>query len=228
MAVGKSPTAQRAVRAFAFAFVAFCAGAALSARGYPERPYDWMYVVMSALASRKHNPDGGHWFALGLAIAMLALWPVVRWLQARAAGPTPRWPFRALRVAIACGVAMGIEWIAFDHLSDYVHKAHEALALGVFLGLYLGVLGLYLARLRRDPRAWLGSALVLAPLLAIGLTQLALYLDQRDLGWVDAGWRALGIPVWLSFAFWQWVAVAALWAGLGHLVWSTAGRPAEV
>jgi hypothetical protein len=25
--------------------------------------------------------------------------------------------------------------------------------------------------------------------------------------------------VWLSFAFWQWLAVALLWVGLGHLVW---------
>jgi len=47
-----------------------------------------------------------------------------------------------------------------------------------------------------------------------------LWLGQRDVGWVDVAWRELGIPVWLSFAFWQWVAVALLWVGLGHLLMS--------
>lgn len=206
------------IGAFALAFLAFAAGVVLSARAYPDGPYDWMYVVMSALASRKHNPAGGHWFAIGLGISMLALWPVVSHLRRIAAPGGRRWPIVALRFAILCGVAMSIEWIVFDHLSDLLHKAHELLALGVFTGLYAGVLGLYAALLRQSVRGWTGSLVLVAPLAAIGLTQLALYFDQRDLGWVDAGWRAMGVPVWLSFAFWQWVAVGLLWAGLGHLV----------
>jgi hypothetical protein len=28
----------------------------------------------------------------------------------------------------------------------------------------------------------------------------------------------MGVPVWLSFAFWQWLAVAFLGLGLGYLV----------
>ncbi|MGH7481147.1 MAG: hypothetical protein ACRELV_03260, partial [Longimicrobiales bacterium] len=74
-------------------------------------------------------------------------------------------------------------------------------------------------RVRHDRRAWAGAAIGAAPLVAVGVTQLALYLDQRDLGWVDAGWRAMGVPLWLSFAFWQWLAVALLWVGLGFLLW---------
>ena len=212
--------ARRHVAAWAFALALglFAAGVVVSASQYPEQPYDWMYVVMSALASRKHNPVGGHWFAVGLGLSMLALWPVVSYLRDVAARDARRWPIVALRIAVLCGVAMGVEWIVFDHLSDLVHKAHELLALGVFIGLYAGVLGLYAERLRQDRRAWAGSLIVIAPLAAIGITQLALYLDQRDLGWVDAGWRAMGVPVWFSFAFWQWIAVAMLWAGLGHLV----------
>jgi hypothetical protein len=213
-----SPTSSSVpLLAFALALALFATGAALSAARYPEQPYDWMYVVMSALASRKHNPDGGYWFAIGLGLSMLALWPVVSRLR-DAAGPGARWPTAALRAAMLCGVAMGAEWILFDHLSDLVHKAHELLALGTFVGLYLGVLGHYAARLRRGGRGWPGSLAVAAPLLAIGITQLALFLDQRDLGWVDVGWRALGVPAWLSFAFWQWIAVATLWLGLGHLL----------
>jgi hypothetical protein len=55
------------------------------------------------------------------------------------------------------------------------------------------------------------------PLAAIAITQFWLYIDQRDLGWVDTGWRAMGIPLWLSFAFWQWLAIVTLWLGLGAL-----------
>jgi energy-converting hydrogenase Eha subunit A len=201
---------------YALALTMFAVGVVVSTREFPAQPYDWMYVVMSALASRKHNPAGGQWFAMGLGISMLMLWPVVSYLRDAAAAGARRWPIVALRLAILSGIAMGVEWIVFDHLSDLVHKAHELLAIGVFFGLYAGVLGLYAERLRRGRRAWAGSFIVVAPLIAIGITQLALYLDQRDLGWVDAGWRAMGVPMWLSFAFWQWVAVAMLWAGLGH------------
>ena len=56
--------------------------------------------------------------------------------------------------------------------------------------------------------------LVVTPMLAIGITQFWLYLDQRDLGWVDVGWREMGVPFWLSFAFWQWLAIGFLWVGL--------------
>jgi hypothetical protein len=206
-----------AALAFAVAVATFAAGVAISAAFYPEQPYDWAYVVMSALASRKHNPEGGHWFAVALGLSMLALWPVVSYLRATARF---RWPIVALRIALVCGFAMFIEWIVFHHLSDLIRKAHEVLAIGVFVGLYVGVLGLYAGRIRQDVRALAGAAIVGAPLLAIGITQLALYFDQRDLGWVDHSWRALGVPVWLSFAFWQWLAVALLWVGLWQLLWT--------
>ncbi len=210
-----------AVLALALALVTFAAGVAIAARNYPEQPYDWSYVVVSALASHKHNPEGGHWFSAALGLSMLALWPVVTYLRDASAG---RWPIATLRAGVLCGVAVGVERLVFVHFSDLVHKAHELLAVGVFVGMYAGVLGLYAHRVRHDRRALAGALIVGAPLIAIGITQLALYFDQRDLGWVDHGWRAMGVPVWLSFAFWQWLAVALLWVGLGHLVWSSASN----
>jgi hypothetical protein len=216
----RRPVSRRtALLAFASALTAFVLGVALAAARYPDQPYDWVYVVISELASRKHNPAGGSWFAFALGLSMLALWPVARYL-AQAAVPAPRWPFLALRLAIFCGVAMALERLLFEHASHVIYKSHELLALGLFAGMYAGVLGLYAQQLRQDRRLLTGAVIVAAPLVAIGVTQLALYLDQRDLGWVDHGWRAMGIPFWLSFAFWQWIAVALLWIGIGHLAWT--------
>ena len=53
--------------------------------------------------------------------------------------------------------------------------------------------------------------------MAIAITELWLYLEQRDVGWVDTNWREKGLPIWLSFAFWQWLSIALLWVGLGML-----------
>ena len=89
------------------------------------------------------------------------------------------------------------------------------------------LLGLYWQRIRRG---WTGALMVAAPLAAIFITQIVIYLDQRDLGWVDHSWREMGVSPLLSFAFWQWLAVALLWVGLGHLLWSSryAERPTRV
>ena len=72
---------------------------------------------------------------------------------------------------------------------------------------------------RHIRRGWTGALLVAAPLAAIFVAQAVIYFDQRDLGWVDRSWREMGVSPLLSFAFWQWLAVAFLWAGLGHLLW---------
>jgi hypothetical protein len=94
-----------------------------------------------------------------------------------------------------------------------------------------GVMGFYYHRVRHAASSLWPALLVVLPLCAVGLSQLALYFDQRDLGWVNTAWREMGVPVWLSFAFWQWLAVWFLGLGLGYLVlWKPrrrmgAGRP---
>ena len=129
-----------------------------------------------------------------------------------------RWPILALRAGVLFGVAVGVERLAFVRLSSLVHNGHEALAVGTFAGLYTGLLGLYWQRVRRG---WTGALVVAAPLAAIFIAQAVIYFDQRDLGWVDVNWRAMGVSPLLSFAFWQWIAVAFLWIGFGHLLWSS-------
>jgi len=202
--------------AFALAVATFWAGVEMAARLFPNPPYDWMYTVVSELASRKHNPEGGRWFSIALGLSMLGLWPVVSYLRETVGDR--RWPIIALRAGILFGVAVGVERLTFFRFSSLVHNGHEALAVGAFAGLYTGLLGLYGQRIRRG---WTGALVVAAPLAAIFITQIAIYFDQRDLGWVDRRWRDMGVSLWLSFAFWQWLAVALLWVGLGHLLWSS-------
>lgn len=202
--------------AFALAVATFWAGVEMAARLFPNPPYDWMYTVVSELASRKHNPEGGRWFSIALGLSMLGLWPVVSYLRETVGDR--RWPIIALRAGIMFGVAVGVERLTFFRFSSLVHNGHEALAVGTFAGLYTGLLGLYGQRIRRG---WTGALVVAAPLAAIFITQIAIYFDQRDLGWVDRRWRDMGVSLWLSFAFWQWLAVALLWVGLGHLLWSS-------
>lgn len=194
-------------------------GLILAALHYPGG-FDWVYTVASALASKKHNPDGSSWFAGGLLLTMILLWPYVSSLNDRLATPRPmtgKVAIGMLRSGLICGAMLGLERLLIRDLSAWVYKAHEVLGIFTFLGLYCGVLGLLVVAMRHHKRYVLPLLLIVSPLIAIALTQFWLYLEQRDLGWVDTHWRALGIPFWYSFAFWQWLAIGLLWTGLGLL-----------
>ena len=128
-----------------------------------------------------------------------------------------RFAIRALRLGLICGAMVAAERLLIRDLSAWVYKAHEILSLFFFLGLYIGVLVLLIQAMLRQRIYLLPVFLIASPLLAIGITQFWLYFDQRDIGWVDTSWREMGIPFWLSFAFWQWLAIGFLWAGLGLL-----------
>jgi len=201
----------------------------LAAARYPGG-FDWFYTVASALASRKHNPEGSYWFSGALIISMALLWFSLSTMRQKKFLSFPRLARASLgilRLGLISGCLMGMERLLIFHLSDLIHKAHEILALLTFLGFYLGILGLLIVRLSGRKNSFWPVLLVASPLLAIGLTQLWLYLDQRDLGWVDTSWREMGVPFWLSFAFWQWWAMACLWQGLGWVVLSGIGDRSE-
>lgn len=191
----------------------------MAARHYPGG-FDWPYTVASALASQKHNPAGSVWFASGLCVAMILLWPYVTAIKKDLCPPFPSAAailIGALRTGLVCTALLGLERLLIRDLSDWVYKAHEVLGVFAFMGLYFGVLGLLGQAMLRKRVYVITALLVASPLLAIGITQIWLYFDQRDLGWVDTRWREMGIPLWLSFAFWQWLAIGFLWLGLGLL-----------
>jgi len=194
-------------------------GSFLAAQQYPGG-FDWHYTVASALASQKHNQAGYIWFAGALSLAMLLLWPYVTALkqtQHPTFPTTAKFAIAALRTGLICGLLLGLEKLLIKDLSNLVYKAHEILGLLTFMGLYFGIVVLLVQAMLRQRIFVLPSLLVASPLLAIGITQFWLYLEQRNLGWVDTSWREMGIPLWLSFAFWQWLAIGFLLLGLGLL-----------
>ncbi len=204
-------------------------GSMLAASRFPGG-FDWAYTVASALASQKHNPQGSFWFAGALSLAMALLWPYATALKQRR-----DWTHRglltfaivALRAGLLSGVLLGLERLLIRDLSALVNKAHETLGLFTFFGLYIGTIGLLVCAMLPRKVHFFTLLLIISPLLAICITQVWLFLDQRDLGWVDTDWRAMGIPVWLSFAFWQWLAIGFLWLGLGLLSFAGVHRESK-
>lgn len=191
-----------------------CLSVYVSQSLYPEN-YDWQYTVISALASPKHNPEGFRYLSIGLAASMLVLIPYVNRL------PRPRkslvYATRALTLGLVFGILMGIESFLSPTWPDSLDKIHELLALLCFLFMYGGILGYSISNVRQSRRHLVSACVISAPLIAIGICQLSLYLGQRDLGWVDRSWREMGVPLWQSFAFWQWIALVCLWTSLGLL-----------
>ena len=204
---------------YLISLLVFFLGTIIAARHYPGG-FDWFYTVASALASQKHNPTGSTWFSSSLTVAMTLLWPFVSALKKgleTSSSTTTRFYIGALQVGLISSALLGLERLFIHDLSSWLNKAHEFIGVFAFLGLYVGILGFLLHVMLRK-RVYIISALVVAtPLLAIGISHVWLYFDQRNLGWVDTSWRDMGIPVWLSFAFWQWLAIGFLWIGLGLL-----------
>lgn len=210
----------RALQWYLAALLVLSAGIAAAVWHYPGG-YDWVYTVATALASHKRNPEGRAWMAGALCLSMVVLAPCVAALEQRlrpSASGAGRLAIGALRLALVCFALLGAEGLVIRDLSKLVFKGHEFLALAGFLSAYLGILTLLGQLILRQRLYALPALLIASPLLAIGITQLWLYFEQRGLGWVRPNWREMGIPIWLSFAFWQWLAIGFLWAGLGLVV----------
>lgn len=218
---------QRAVwTCYGLSVVTIVTGVLLAAQRYPGS-FDWTHQVISALASRKHNPGGSLWFAGALGLGLALIWPVSTAIGLSITGRNcvGRLARLALRAGLIGGMLVGAERMVFFHFSDRMRKGHEVLALLTFLLLYLGVLGLEVEHLRqRHASRWM-PLLVVVPLIAVGASELVLYLGQRGVGWLDHDWRQSDLPIWARFAFWQWLALATLWLAVGHLLFvATRGR----
>lgn len=199
---------------FLAALLTMFVGLLLAARHFPGG-FDWAYTVVSALMSQKHNPVGSYWFAASLSLAMLLLWPYVSFLKRDL--PDASRLIKFIRVGLLFGMLLGAERLFIHDLSHLLYKSHELIALLTFIGLYFGILGLLIKLSVQQPRLRLSMLLVAIPLIVVSVRLFWLYLLQRETGWVDASWREKGIPVWASFAYWQWWMIGFLWLGMGML-----------
>jgi hypothetical protein len=201
------------------------AGVGVAAARYPGG-FDWQYQVMSVLASSVHNPEGGAWFATGLALSILALWPVttrLREVMPRGAGT--RAGVGALRAGIALGVMTGLERLPPLDASGIFQYSHELLAFASFLSLYFGIVAICVVQLRSGHGRQPLPIAMLAYFTVLGALMLYLWLGQRELGWVGRHWRTLGLEPWRSFAFWQWLACASVWMAFAGFAWGW--RPSQ-
>ncbi len=201
--------------------LAFWGGMLMAARRYPSG-YDWRYMPVSNLLSPSRDPTGYLWGSTGIVLCSLCglCWAAVlarRWKQEDASGRLSG--IRALQFGNFCMMCASL----FSHWLLRVQKGHEILAVLAFAGLLLGMIRLMFQTiertiLRRMSRfsaharlyaAILASAAVF-PILLAGLIQVYVRYMLPEFPWASFSWRARGIPVYLSFAFWEWITCIML------------------
>jgi hypothetical protein len=209
--------------------VAFFGGVGLAAHSFPG-DYDWRYMTISTLQSARLNPDGQRWVAWGTSLAGLLLLPVARFFFRRLRGLSERGARIGSVLMFAGLAAMVLIGITPKHPSSYP-KLHEHLVVVTLVGMVLSVstntwivfrgLARETVRERRGARRVQMGLLVsaLLPVVGTGSSQLYLYLRTESLGWVDLSWRARGVPVVLSIAFWEWLICGSVFVYLGLLSW---------
>ena len=183
--------------------------------------------MVSSLISRRDNPDGNIYLCLGMAVAFLILYPLPGYFCSRltkAAPKTAAFSYWAMRIGVFAAIAVGVERFFLVDLSTYLHKAHEAIALAAFMGMFLGIVGFWLAFTRtwqtyQSTLTTCGVFLLTAgPMLGVASSQAYLYFTPNTLGWVGPHWAQWGVPVYYSFAFWEWLASAGIVVYLGLLL----------
>ena len=91
-----------------------------------------------------------------------------------------------------------------------------------FAAIFFGLVGFWLAMILwlRAERQWsvwsclLVSLLVAVPMAGAMVSQAYLFFVPNNLGWVGPEWAKMGVPVYLSFAFWEWMASAGIYVSL--------------
>ena len=100
-------------------------------------------------------------------------------------------------------------------------RGHDILAVMAFFGVCIGIMQMTFQVTERSlrqrkrsillsPRLYAGllAGLPLLPILIAAATQAYVSHARPNLPWVGLEWRVLGAPVYLSFAFWQWITCA--------------------
>ena len=209
-----------ACAAVVLGLLAFWGGIAMAVARYPVE-YDWRYMTLTGLLSAGHDPAGHLWASGGIALCSVCglCWIQLlgrQWMREGARRP------RIIRLLQAGAIFMAGAVVLPQQLIG-IRKGHEILVALAFACWCIGMIGLLFRVVERALRRWncgsprrrrryaaLFSGVAAAPVLLAGAAQAYVYYALPTLHWVSLSWRAQGIPVYLSFAFWEWVTCAVL------------------
>ena len=209
----------------------FWGGLWMAGQRYPSE-YDWRYMTISSLVYPERDPGGYLWAWGGIVLCGLGglCWVtvLVRKRENTAVGPVGIW---ALGLGYACMVCCALLPARLLH----VPKGHDFLALSAFVGVCIGTVQLTFQAVERSlllrarsipgsPRVFAGllASAALLPMLLVSVAQAYVSHALPQLPWVGLEWRARGVPVYLSFAFWEWATCAVFSAyTMGLSRWTT-------
>jgi hypothetical protein len=205
----------------ALGVLAFWGGLWMAMRRYPSE-FDWRFMTISSLAYPDRDPDGYRWAWGGIVLCALGglCWIALLLRSCRQQRPEERAAgIRMLGLGYVCMVCCALLPDRFLPIS----KGHESLAIAAFVCISIGTVRLAFRAARRSIRLrgqdWTGNPRVYAgilagsallPILLGGIIQSYVSLARPDLPWVGLEWRARPVPVYLSFAFWEWTGCAVL------------------
>jgi len=209
----------------------FWAGLYLASRRFPSQ-YDWRYMTISSLLYPDRDPRGYSWAWCGVVACALGGLCWVSVLMRSHASRPGTW---ALALGYVCMVGCAV-WPG--HLL-HLPRGHDLLALLAFVGICAGTVCLTYEWVERGLRPWCADAgahasastsagaggwsragarvcaglvasAALLPLCLEAATQADVARAFPHLPWVGLEWRARGVPLYLSFAFWEWATCAVL------------------
>jgi hypothetical protein len=194
--------------------LAFWGGMSTAARRYPSE-YDWRYMTMSSLLYDDRNPHGYLWARGGIVLCGLAglYWTTAVIHKGKNTGVAKRpigiW---ALGLGYLCMICCAL----LPERVLPIPKAHDLLALAAFVGICIGMVHSAFTAIERSAqlgnltaiprlRAGILAGIALSPIVLAVLAQAYVSHALPTLPWVSLAWRARGVPVYLSFSFWEWV-----------------------
>jgi hypothetical protein len=197
--------------------LAFWSGMLMAARSYPSE-YDWQYITISSLVYPDRNPNGHLWAWGGIALCGLAglYWMAALVRGGKQAGVAKRpigiWVLGLGYLCMMCSALLPERLLR-------IPKSHEFFALAAFVCICIGLVhstfkvvarSVRLGNLPGSPRLHAGilAGVVLSPIVLAALAQAYVSYALPALPWVSPAWRERGVPVYLSFAFWEWVTCA--------------------
>lgn len=197
--------------------LAFWGGMLMAERSYPSE-YDWRYMTISSLVYGERNPNGYLWARAGIALCGLAglYWTTMVAGEGRQRGsagpPAGIWALGLGYVCMMCCALLPERLVGFS-------RGHDVLALVAFVGVCIGMVHSTFKVVQRRARparfaggpglqAGILAGVPLSPIVLAAVAQAHIAHALPGLPWVGLVWRARGIPVYLSFAFWEWVTCA--------------------